>query len=400
MSNDMIKTAGGIVTDIVTDAQNASARILARDNLLIQSIFKCSAFEYSILLQALHDVQITGQTKLYYTASQIAALTGVKRGDALYVSLRDAAKGLLNNKIIVRNAKSRAIYGFVLVPTCIYENGRLCIEINKSLLMYLIDIQNPYTSLDVNKLCRLRSRKASRNFDLRLYELLSTKLYLLRDGGCTSFDSYFSLAELKLRTGLVLDVNDELEKTISEYGMSHVALSIAGDMYPAWRDFKRQVLDPAISRINNNMDMHVAYTTSTVGRAHKVEGVTFTVRLNEMRGSPHAQDELKINGDEIAAVRSVMHEGISDADAAKIYDAADGDINKIRAAYSLAKISRGDIHNFTAWMVAAIKNNWAKDSSSASVKNQKKHGEYKNPFCEFAQNTYDFEELEKEITSN
>ena len=45
----------------------------------------------------------------------------------------------------------------------------------------------------------------------------------------------------------------------------------------------------------------------------------------------------------------------------QIYAQANGDIDKIREAYSLAQNRTSTIKNLTAWMISAIKNGW-KDS--------------------------------------
>lgn len=263
--------------------------------------------------------------------------------------------------------------------------------------------------MDMDLFCRLGGQRKSKNFELRLYEILKTKLYILEKPGAPEYlDLYFPLEELKLRTGLVRTVDDHLEEVINLYGMTSEALKAAGDMYSVWKDFRKRILDPSIVQINANTDLEVSYSTMTEGSNRRVAGITFRIRKNRTNAFVSLKESETIDDepDGVKIVRSVIRENISASDCVQIYAQANGDINKIREAYSLAQNHTSTIKNLTAWMISAIKNGW-KDSyvsqkncdqeqpsqKKAKVFSKKNHEERFG----FAANEYDFNALENEL---
>ena len=409
---------------------NKNTEILIRDNVLIRSIFTGSLTETKILLLALYSVQRTGNLTLRFASKELVQKLHVSDDPALYPLLKKTAKRLLQKFVIVekRGTKNRSTFeGFALVPYCSYIDGVFTIEISKHALQFLTDLKTPYTATDMSVLMSFGTggeKVRSRSFPLRLYELLKTKKYLL-----SSEREYVSeiipLSELKIRGGLVDIMKDMELEPLQEIDLGNdVMESYAKGTYDSWFNFRRRVLDPAVSEINMKTDIFISYSVITVGQAGRVEAVEFYIKENDAVKSltdTGGDNGIAIKNDvvitteehstpsskpaEIEMIRSFITENISDEDVGRIIDAAEGDIEKVRAAYGLAEIQTGKIRDLASWMVSAIKGGWAENTSSAAAGTRTGNFSGRKSFSRmdhegrfgFGANDYDFDVLEEEL---
>lgn len=406
MSDDNQVTELTELTDLITSSNGA--RILKRDNVLIKAVYNATALETKIFLRALYDAQQTSRFEFNYSTKEIAEIIGNSVDEHIYAALHKATNNMVSNTIYIWDGRKKSSEAFAIVPYCSYDGGVFSIQLNQKLTPYLIDIDPPYTAVDINKLKKL-SRKylTDKNFSMRLYDILNTKIYLFeKDESLMSIEEYFSLEELKLRTGLVVAVNEDLGKVIDKYGFTAPALAAAGDPYPVWYDFKRRILEPAIKEINQNMDMRLRYIPKRVGSSGRTVGITFIIDRPE-RTDRGVADEAAPKDEGVQALKEIIHEEISDEAAESILKAAGGDIEKVRAAYGL-KEEREQAGLVTkdpvAWMISAIRGNYP--ASGMPVRKEMKPAG-KGPGTKkghedrfgFPQNEYDFDQLEAEILS-
>ena len=398
----------------MSDNDDEATRFLVRNNMLIMGAYVSTVTESQIIDQALYDVQQTNQLKVEYSTEEIAQHTNLSLSSSIYETLHKAVEHFLNCKIILHDAKQKKTEGFVLVTYCCYDKGILSLEINRHVLPYLINPAPPFTKTDLSDIKKFGGERKSKNFALRLYEIISPSLFLLDK--MTRVEKYFSLEEFKIRTGLVREINDQLLESLEHDDFTSATLNIAGDLYPSWGDLKRRILDPAIAEINKKQPYILSYKTRCGGRGRKVLGITFCIQkaIGSQDIEKNEQPEIAPNDtDLISVIRNMITEPLSNKDIKSIIDAAGGSIERVSVAYSAAcqykarqELKGKKIDTFPGLMIAAIKEEWAtsptvstntqyrtpKKGWSDSQHHLKKHG--------FENNIYNFDELEKEIVSN
>ena len=403
--------------------------LLKRDNALIRSIYTGSRIESKILLHAMYAVQKSKKLITTYTTEELVNSIEIAGCSETGTMLHRIVPRLLNHKVIIckDNGRAKSTEGFNVVSYCKYEDGFFTIELNKRILPYLIDIESPFTTMRMGELMEFGTEKKSKNFAIRLYEILRTKQYILETSDSVS--ETFTLADLKIRTGLINIDNVQAEEVIREYNLTDEALvQLGGDPYPVWRDFRRRILEPAIKEINllASSDFTVSYKTKKAA-AGKIVGITFTIHSKYIDAGFHADTDdpsVKeissdvIYGQKADLVRSMITEEIGDDSIGRILDAAGGDTEKVRAAYELAEKQTGEIRDITSWMVSAVKGGWAEkwkepvskqhrdDPENAAVQERSKGSAYKyqdqKAFSHekkfgFEPNSYDFDALEEEL---
>lgn len=121
------------------------------------------------------------------------------------------------------------------------KSGIVSICIDADLAPYLFNLGKNFTEYQLFHVLNMKSA-----FSFRLYEIL--KSYLYKD----YFEKTFHIDELKLLLAV--------EKVPS---------------YDRFPDFRRKVIDKAVSEINDQSDLRVTYDTTTKGR--KVTHITFRI---------------------------------------------------------------------------------------------------------------------------
>ena len=178
----------------------------------------------------------------------------------------------------------------------------------------------------------------------------------------------------------------------------------AGDIYPAWKDFKKRVLEPALKNINTDTHLRVEYEPKRVGSSGKIVGLTFRTKFAD--GHKKKQDRADTQDDAVALVRTIIKEPLDDNDITAVLCAAGGDVGKIRNAYALAEMQakEGKIRDLTRWMIAAIKGGWSAETEKIEKDDrcgEKEGGREKKADhygrYGFNANEYDMDELEKEL---
>ena len=93
---------------------------------------------------------------------------------------------------------------------------------------------------------------------------------------------------------------------------------------------------------------------------------------------------------------------INHAGTLSICEAACYDIERIRNAYNIMKMSSATIENPTGWLISAIRDGYTSDSKkeSAAVNSsnaKKKTASSRNKFKNFDERDYDYDELERRL---
>jgi plasmid replication initiation protein len=133
------------------------------------------------------------------------------------------------------------------------DSSKIQIEFSRKIEPYLFELQGNFTKVNFEYASRL-----STPFSFRLYQWL--------------------VREHRIKQGQFYDLSMTLEeiKTSAQLDSS----------YPAWCDFKKRVIDPAIDAINQKTNLSLSYNVTKQG--NKVHALTFTY-IDEMQKSSEAE---------------------------------------------------------------------------------------------------------------
>ena len=282
-----------------------------------------------------------------------------------------------------------------------YENSVFTVKINNDLQPY-INPSTKFTILDLPLVLKFKNK-----YTLKLHELLYSCCYTKKKVGNAKlmpqksdgkhFKVEVGINELKFTLGVVDSSTRQVQKILK--GQPHPdydkAMKYSTEKsYDSWTDFKRRIINVAVTEINNTPEcgMTVSYEPVKSGKGGKVYGITFYVELNSGKDKKKLEtkkeQESALSEDEkfemYVQVKELIKESVSIKDIKSICETAEYDFEKIQTAYHIAELA-GHIENLVGFMIKAIKEGYA-----TPVKKEKK-----NQFNNFEQRQYDFDEYEK-----
>lgn len=381
-----------------------------KSNVLIGSKFKSTLLENKLLAISLANIPYNAEEGENGTlistmkAADIRKLLNANKG-SFYSQLNSAARSMTAKSIGYNDPENQKFEYIAVVIRAAYDKGYFTIEYNPHIKNYLTDIKANFTKLSLPIMLKFESV-----YSFRLYELLKSKAYIpknmqseLENKNIKKFNIRISIAELKLTLGVV---NAELESVKRVLNNSKTpnfdkAVEVSPEhMYTGMGDFKRRVIDVAIEEINRVSDMNVQYEPTRT-RAGKVVGFIFKVEFKESKPVLTSEEKDEI----IDMISDLIDQPLKTKDIRAIAEAAEYDFELVKRAYEGAEGSYDSISNFTGFMISAIKDNYYPEAVEPAPETQKKKKAGKkpisqNPFNQFKQNDYDFDQLEIELLSN
>lgn len=338
------------------------------------------------------------------SASEIKVLLGKTYQD-FYIQLKKTALRLLNNVIMIEDPEKRKFKGSNIITDCESEDGNFKITYNIGMKDVITGLKNNFTRLNLDVMIRFTSSST-----FRLYELLKSKCYHPKGvEGPNIFQIEYDIAELKITLGAVDITHPQIapmlngKETPNYKKILEEAAQLAKrdstfkkPKFEKWYDFKRQVIDIGVEEINEKSDIHVIYNTLKTGKGGKVSKIIFVVTAGQPSMVIDAEEKTVINPDELIEKLDILGEVIEDhlpiKDLKTILETADYDISRVEKAYQVSKKQKNKIHNLTAYLIMAIRDEY---DIPVSVVNKKGTG-----FNNFNERQYDFDELEKELLDN
>lgn len=270
--------------------------LVYKSNALVEASYRLSVYEQRIVLgciaQVRRDAPLTDQHLYTVSAQQIANETGTKLGTA-YQNLKAAAERLYRREVTLKeapNGEGRAKVRLTRwVQTIEYREseGVVALRFGTDMVPYLSQLSAQFTRYALADVAHMDSAYA-----IRLYELLAQ----WRGEGKKEWPIEW------LREAFQL-----------------------GDKYPAIKDFKRRVLEPAVEQINEHSPLWCKWDQRKTGR--RVSHLVFTFgekqpqkpRKGKTQGIP--QESAKngagaIYGIPIAVIKAKANPGESYEDAA------------------------------------------------------------------------------------
>lgn len=338
----------------------------SKSNFLISGKFKSSLYENKILAISLakiakHEYVTDPDTKeivCSMRAAELKQMLGAKNG-SFYDTLENTAAAMTSRSIGFSDPESHEFEYISLVTKADYKQGVFNIRYSPHFAPYIADLKSNYTVLSLPTML---------NFDsvwtFRLYELLRSKCYYPkgqeREDGKYIFQ--ISLAEIKLELGAVNADTDAVRKVLSKTTNPDYEKAIERSKektFDSWYEFRRKVLDKAISEIEVKTDMCVQYEPQKAGRGGKIFSLLFCV-TKDIAAYESRMAIQKLTEDEKFDVEAetkflFKEERLNLNSIRSICEAASYDVEKIRNAYNAYKASHSIIDNVAGWVVSAIK---------------------------------------------
>jgi len=213
---------------------------------IIEACYKLTTPELRLIYSCISKInfkQIISKDELFtITSSEYADCFNIPKPNVTR-ELKQAVDKLWDREIIIKQENNDVFKTRWISRQAIYENGNAEIRFAVDVIPYLTTLMElgNFTKYKLENMGGLKSAYA-----IRLYELLK---------------QYENLKTRKLTI-------DDLREILC-----------LGDKYTAMRDFKKRVLDLAITEINTCTDLKVSYENIKTGR--KVTGFLFTIKLNK-----------------------------------------------------------------------------------------------------------------------
>lgn len=238
--------------------------LVYKSNALVEASYRLSVYEQRIILaciaQVRRDEPLTDQRLYTVSAQQIADMTGTQLGTA-YQHLKAASERLFRREVTLHEAPNGQGGAKVRltrwVQEVVYqkERGTVALRFSQPMVPYLSQLTEQFTRYALSDVARMDSAHA-----IRLYELLCQ----WRDAG---------------------------EREVSIEWLRE-AFQLEGK-YPAIKDLKRWVIEPAVGQINEHSPLWVKWSQRKTGR--RVSHLTFTFgeKAAEQAGRKRRKAEAK-----------------------------------------------------------------------------------------------------------
>jgi plasmid replication initiation protein len=217
-----------------------------KSNALIEASYRLTPAEQRIMLvciaQVRRDQPITDEVLYDVTVADYAALVGTD-SHSTYKELADAALRLKRREVwITERPNGKGAHEETLVTGWVQSiryrknEGRVQLRFTKDMLPYLTQLTEQFTRYALSDVAKLTSSHA-----IRLYELLC---------------QWKGVGQREVEIDWLRDAFQ------------------LGDKYPAIKDFKRRVIDPAVTQINEHSPLWVKWDQRKTGR--RVSHLVFT----------------------------------------------------------------------------------------------------------------------------
>lgn len=219
--------------------------LVYKSNALIEASYRLSVYEQRIILgciaQVRRDEPLTDQKLYTVSAQQIAQDAGVSV-DRAYQHLKTASERLFRREVTLHEAPNGKGGAKVRLTRWVQEvvyqkdQGTIALRFSQPMVPYLSQLTEQFTRYALTDIARMDSAHA-----IRLYELL-----------CQWRDAGERVVTVEwLRDAFQLE-----------------------DKYPAIKDFKKRVIEPAVEQINELTPLWVKWDQRKTGR--KVSHFVFT----------------------------------------------------------------------------------------------------------------------------
>lgn len=232
-----------------------------KSNAIVEAGFKLSVAEQRVILSCIGQIKrnqkISSNNTYSISAVELSQLTGSSISSS-FRDLKNVVNRLFDRYVIIKNGPNRDKRKEILKTRWVQsiffiENeARIELRFSSDMIPYLNELAKQFTKYKLSSVVNLET-----SYGFRFYEFMCQWL------------------KVGKREFLIQDLKDILQ---------------IGNKYPAIKDFKLRVLEPAIRDINKNSDLWVKWSQRKTGR--KLTHLVFELSLkNEQK--PKAKNQLK-----------------------------------------------------------------------------------------------------------
>jgi len=336
---------------VIEDLSKINNNWIYQDNKLIEASYAFTVLEQKLirLLASMIRKGDDNFKEYKFKAVDLSNVLNIHQKN-IYMELDKITDKLMARYIKIKNDDSQKFKKRHLIKIADFENGILTMKIDEDMKEFYFNL-NWYTKYQLKNIMQFNSI-----YSFRIYELL--KQYQ------------------KLGNRLI-SIND-----------LRIVLDIDASQYPKYANLKQKVVNVAVKEINLKTDLYLEY--EELKEIRKVTSIKFYIKQNKnskfeiavttetLKGQQSANDIVNIQ-----FVKNIIKD-INDDGALAIFNAAGGNIEKIKEKYSMAsKFEK--INNLPGFMIQALRKDW-------TIK------EFKNrTFNNFEPREYDYDSLEKRL---
>lgn len=210
------------------NAKLTSNALVSQSNTLISAHYEMTELERKILLASMSIINPNSDTNFYkirFYLNELASYIGIAGSNIK--EIKRAAKAMASRVVSIENGNDWTITHWVSEISC--RDKVIEITFNETLAPHLLNLKQMFTTIPVKDLIELKGKYSS-----RLYELLYQYIKIGK--------REFKIEELRLMLGV-----GETE-------------------YPDFKNFRRKVIDKAISEIHNSGKMAITVSYKKTGR--------------------------------------------------------------------------------------------------------------------------------------
>lgn len=408
---------------------------LKRSNVLIKSRYRGTLLESKLLALSMYRIQRARQSntcsdtpsrqtrQCRFTTSELKALLYLDEGNSyVYSRLKTVASNLIDHKFFIEDVERQRWAYYALLEAAEYENGVMTLTLSESAWKHLTKLQSNWTGMAMPILLGFgvnteKGKAGRQNFTYRIYEILRTHLFR-----CTSaretFRIKYYLADLKITLGVISPddpgVRDAILKNPGdmELALDKYASKKGNSSYSRWSDFERRILRVAQEECKST-DLLFTYQPVRTGRGGRVTEIIFTIMRNpdyKLEKDTNIAPDVTL----VEQVSEMLDGRLRTKTVMRLLSVAGNDLEKIRRAIVVAEAQKEPIKNLAGFLIRAIQESWEVEDATSYVprghglmyemqparKKKRDAAQKKNPFNNFEQNEYDFEQLELELLSN
>ena len=285
----------------------------------------------------------------------------------IYEDFIQISNSLIAKTLLIGKYEKTIVTSWLSSAEYIHDKGIILLQFSPKLRNFLLDLQENFTVYSFGDVKCLKS-----TYSFRLYELL--KQY----------------RKLKERVFYI----DELKEMFQ-----------IKDAYKNYYDFKKKVILVAQRELAEKADIRFEFEEIKKGR--KTNQIRFFIYQNLNRNVPlqvniedipTLEDISVLTGQEklldVKSELSFISETLTMQQLNAIYDAAGGDVERIRQRYEIIKV-KPKISDFVGYMIKILKLTDEEFSEPVAPNAAQTKPERKNRFVNFNQREIDFDELER-----